>query len=237
MESEQREQQQKQERLQQEQFEREKQQRLQNERLQQQQQQLVQQFYELQRMYPHLSPQQIQAFMVQQQQIQQQIQQVQQNVRFLQHAAGGGGGQQPQPQPQQLVTPISGNYEALVMSQQQQQQQPPSSAGSYGRQMPAASAPSTWQANASSGYGLQSAAGAVSPPMYVESLNGFAATCDMTCVICEDPLHTPSSCPYVKDVGRLAQRRVSIDNCAKLPPNMKEVMLTTIDKYLRQALG
>ncbi|KAJ2501929.1 hypothetical protein IWW47_003058 [Coemansia sp. RSA 2052] len=258
MESEQREQQQKQERLQQEQFEREKQQRLQSERLQQQQQQqqqyrpqrmtlqqqqqqqqqqLVQQFYELQRMYPHLSPQQIQAFMVQQQQIQQQIQQVQQNVRFLQHAAGGGGGQQPQPQPQQLVTPISGNYEALVMSQQQQQQQPPSSAGSYGRQMPAASAPSTWQANASSGYGLQSAAGAVSPPVYVESLNGFAATCDMTCVICEDPLHTPSSCPYVKDVGRLAQRRVSIDNCAKLPPNMKEVMLTTIDKYLRQALG
>ncbi|KAJ2744795.1 hypothetical protein GGI20_002688 [Coemansia sp. BCRC 34301] len=157
-------------------------------------------------LYPHFNPHQLQALL----------------------ANSHGQGQQPAgrfpqpspvaaaPLPQQLVTPITANYG--LMSQQ------PVSAGIYSSHRTLNKA------------GPMSSSRVVSPPVYVESMGGMATTCDMVCVLCGDPMHAPASCPYANNVDYLTLRRVSIKKSTNLPPNMMEVMLTTLDKYLRLAL-
>ncbi|KAJ1823678.1 hypothetical protein LPJ60_001357 [Coemansia sp. RSA 2675] len=113
-----------------------------------------------------------------------------------------------QPQATQLVTPISGNYEPVSGQMDV-----------YSRQLMAA----PWQ---------------MMPvqPMYSES-GIVAASSDMSCVICNDPVHPTACCPFAGNISHLTRRRMAVEESTAIPPNMRDSMLDTIDKYMRNALN
>ncbi|KAJ2816705.1 hypothetical protein GGI24_005643 [Coemansia furcata] len=145
----------------------------------------------------------------------------QQVAMMAQGVAQGVLNQQPQaqyyqPPATQLITPVSGNYEGQL------------SVDTFNRQMVAGNA--QWQT-------VQYPAGPRGPPMYLERMNGFVSASDMACVLCEDPVHPSSSCPLANNISHLNRRRVAVEESTTLPPNMREMMLITIDNYMKKALN
>ncbi|KAJ2556489.1 hypothetical protein EV175_001970 [Coemansia sp. RSA 1933] len=58
---------------------------------------------------------------------------------------------------------------------------------------------------------------------------------DLACALCGELLHAPQSCANKEDIGKLTRRRVEVDMDMTLGATMKEMMLDTIDKYLKLA--
>ncbi|KAJ2891198.1 hypothetical protein IWW38_003725 [Coemansia aciculifera] len=218
------------------------------------QQLFLQQVQALSLANPHLSPQQISMMLLMQQQAQRA-----QTPQYHQHHASPPPPLQQQQQRapaqfhwmpatgQQLVTPISGNYEYMAVSQMPSAPspaaafnwpppRPPASASSSMTLSSVATAPpspaAAWQTTALSPYSVPT-----TTPVYVESLNSRSAICDLACVLCGDAVHSSAHCPYARNLSHLSRRRTAIEDDMSLPPNMKDVMLATVDKYLAKALG
>ncbi|KAJ2728737.1 hypothetical protein IW152_005873 [Coemansia sp. BCRC 34962] len=115
-----------------------------------------------------------------------------------------------QSQATQLATPITGNYGPAAGQMDM-----------YNRQLMAAAA--SWQMMPVS-------------PVYVE--NGIvSSSSDMSCVICNDPVHATSFCPLAGNISHLTRRRMAVEESTTIPPNMRDSMLDTIDKHMRNALN
>ncbi|KAJ2870127.1 hypothetical protein GGH93_005806 [Coemansia aciculifera] len=120
-----------------------------------------------------------------------------------------------------LITPITGTRES---SEQQQ----PMMLDAYNRQLSVGNA--SWQLPPQ--YPVMHR-----PPMYVERVNAHLPTTDMSCVICEDPVHMPANCPFASNMDYLTERRLGLKKDLNLPPNLKAIMLSYIDECIRKALS
>ncbi|KAJ1739426.1 hypothetical protein LPJ68_004698 [Coemansia sp. RSA 1086] len=58
---------------------------------------------------------------------------------------------------------------------------------------------------------------------------------DLACLLCDDPGHQSSSCPFRKDIRVLTRRRVAIDDNHMLAPGIRETTLSIIDLYIQKA--
>ncbi|KAJ2450249.1 hypothetical protein EV183_004407 [Coemansia sp. RSA 2336] len=72
------------------------------------------------------------------------------------------------------------------------------------------------------------------PPMTPQSVPQ-ATSFDLACLLCDDPRHQSSSCPFQKDIRMLTRRRVAIDDNHMLAPGIRETTLNIIDLYIQKA--
>ncbi|KAJ2162792.1 hypothetical protein GGF46_000355 [Coemansia sp. RSA 552] len=62
----------------------------------------------------------------------------------------------------------------------------------------------------------------------------WGATYDLACALCNDPHHQPSQCPDRMNEDKLLRRLVALRDNTELPPNIKELTITTVRRFLMQ---
>ncbi|KAJ2850702.1 hypothetical protein IWW36_001670 [Coemansia brasiliensis] len=124
--------------------------------------------------------------------------------------------------------------ELLVIQQRQQQQQQQQY---YNAQVKAAPPPMLLTPPNSSNF-MQPQQSINSFPLMNQSSSSMApvtASFDLACLLCDDPGHQSSNCPFRKDIRVLTRRRVAIDDNHALAPGIRETTLNIIDLYIQKA--